>query len=347
LPLDDLFQCLGAWIVGANGSDFGCDDANTDNDVFVMETSVMETSVPSDDGNVDVVMVDSGSSDSSPVADATVDVNVSDGLSVTDSSDASNEVDSGLPVDVVADAGSVVDSFVVEAGNDSGNDVPDTSVEDVQNIISMRPANIEYHFNGNTRESMTGTFPIAYGNVEYSADRHGNQNSSLHFNGNMYLVHSSALLSDRLPWGRNSRTLSFWAKSAPMATDTFIVNWGGTGDGRLFGVQDTAFELQFTANSSGNVVQTNFPLRDGRWHHIVVTYSVISPSGVVSIWADGNQVISRSFDTLFATMVATNLVIGTATLNVGNATNWSGDLDDLRIYDGTLNTNELSILFNE
>ncbi len=143
--------------------------------------------------------------------------------------------------------------------------------------------------------------------------------------------------------GLNSASISFWVKPS-VGSKPFITKWG---TGRLFEVGSNGTSLsviwRIGGSSGGGVAFSQMTpantLSTGSWNHVVVVYS--NPSSTV--YVNGNQIGSVSgAGGLLNTSVNDPLRIGWN--NIPNF--YSGDIDDVRIYNRAVTSQEVSDLYS-
>ncbi|MBN1859610.1 leucine-rich repeat domain-containing protein [Candidatus Bipolaricaulota bacterium] len=84
---------------------------------------------------------------------------------------------------------------------------------------------------------------------------------------------------------------------------------------------------------------------DGRWHHVVV---VRRADGMIELWLDGALEASQIFPIQDLRNGGNPLTIGATAYNGWSAgKSFRGEIDDLRIYEGALTTNEVRELFSQ
>jgi len=169
-----------------------------------------------------------------------------------------------------------------------------------------------------------------------ATNRFGFPGMAYQFNGTNSYISANV---PNLPTGSAPRSISLWAKAqAPMSSGICLLFWG-TGQNREgFGIINNGAPLTWQGQTwgggddvnSGVVVDTN-------WHQIVVVYS----GSVLSISIDGVQkgTLSESIDTPLSP-----LTIGADT-NANALQYFAGTINDVRIYNRALSTQEISALY--
>lgn len=190
----------------------------------------------------------------------------------------------------------------------------------------------EYTFN-NTYNNTNGENPFSNTNTTFTTDRYGNINAALNRTVASTASSTATNIND-IPIGASARTVSLWINS----NNTFnningntIFSYGGnTGT-------NPNFLLYFDFNTGGLALATgstynsvaNSPIIANQWYHIVVSYD-----GAASrVYLNGSLKLS----TLAPLNTANNF------FSLGNFT---GSMDDLRIYDYAMPDTEILSLYN-
>jgi len=157
-----------------------------------------------------------------------------------------------------------------------------------------------------------------------------------------------------LPAGDAPRTLSAWVRHNPMTEDDCVIaSYGGPGSNEWVRFALRSSTGHVTAGSDVRVVDANDSpdLRDGWWHHVVVTYSAVpDPGQSVHVYINGSMLPAQGYNsTLFAPVLATttntSFVVGRNPLAVTPGENWQGELDDIRLYNVSLSDAQVAALF--
>ncbi len=156
---------------------------------------------------------------------------------------------------------------------------------------------------------------------------------SLLFNGtNQYITVPT---TKALPNYATPRTLSVWAKTNTTTGNHMIAAFGVTGAARSFFIGQFGTTLE-VGGYSYDITAPNFWV-DTNWHHLVATYD----GKVGKVYADGTLVASgaENWENLTPPLSCT---IGNYINNTGFP--WSGNIDDVRIYDRALTATEVANL---
>ena len=214
-----------------------------------------------------------------------------------------------------------------------------------------------YPFNGNANDSSgNGNNGCVYGPA-LTTDRFGNANQAYDFNGvNNCII--TPLGNDSL----RSLTISLWFKCKqkfdfPITSNKFnIIDFSDDNNNvsDAIGAWDFSDNIDsvklsgFTYNSAcaqmpyGKCNRINIisSIIDTTWYHIVY----IRNENSISLYLNGVLQGSISYNGKY--QIENCLVIGKL-WKTWNGNNFNGKIDDIRIYDRTLNTTEINLLFNE
>lgn len=142
-----------------------------------------------------------------------------------------------------------------------------------------------------------------------------------------------------IPTGNADRTVSLWTKSSSSPRNANLeglFEWGLALPRQAFGISTQFAPLVYQAKSfgGGNDVSSG-QVADGKWHHLVATYA----NSTISIYVDG---VLRG-----SGVVPISTGFSTAKIGVGveGGNNFSGQLDDIRIYRRALSASEVAGLF--
>lgn len=148
-------------------------------------------------------------------------------------------------------------------------------------------------------------------------------------------------LSNLFDFGDGDFSISAWVKSSALSSSRIVSNYdGSTAHFGLNGSFQTAGQVEFICRDSGSndIRVSTGDLSDGTWHHVVGVR--VGVTGY--IYADGAQVDSH-------TNTATGSVTSGSAPNIGRSPSdahyYTGDVDDVRVYDRALSPPEISALF--
>ncbi|HEV2438381.1 MAG TPA: LamG-like jellyroll fold domain-containing protein [Verrucomicrobiae bacterium] len=190
-----------------------------------------------------------------------------------------------------------------------------------------------YPFNGNANDASGNGNNGSVNGATLTSDRFGNTNSAYNFNGvNSYIGFSGVPTSQVDNW-----TITAWVNPASFSpAETIAVGMGyddgSTGDGYSLGV--FSGQLHAVLGGVGDFDGGfTFPATN-KWYQIVMLRS----SGVISFYVNGVQTPST---TTTSPTTPTAFRIGS---NIG-VRFFDGSIDDVRIYDRALATNEVAQLY--
>jgi hypothetical protein len=216
-----------------------------------------------------------------------------------------------------------------------------------------------YPFNSNANDAVGTNNGIAQG-ATLTYDRFNNPNSAYYFNGSSYISTPQYRLLD----GSKTATISAWVTLNPAMVGQLL----SAGDGRSgydpislrFAVTNTS-QVNFQNCIAGNTAANNIGqglhplplLTTGSWHQIVVVLNTNNPQGTLSIYIDGNLSYSQigSDDGVSAfTQISydRNMQFLIGALNESPYSTdsfWSGNIDDIRIYNRALSSSEVQQLY--
>jgi hypothetical protein len=196
-----------------------------------------------------------------------------------------------------------------------------------------------YPFNGSANdESGNGNNGVVSG-ATLTQDQFGRSGMAYAFNGSNSLITFNI---PNIPTGAAPRSLSLWAAANPIpSTGECLACWGAGQYGQAFSIEANGSPLTWWGGlfgpppaddlNSGVIVDTN-------WHQLVFVYDGTN----ASIAVDGVQkaIASRSPDTAFSAFI-----VGVGVGPEGLSGFFSGSIDDVRIYNRALSTNEVAQLY--
>lgn len=210
--------------------------------------------------------------------------------------------------------------YQIEATNSAGTAVSTGS-------FTSGGAVAEYSFNG-TYNNLSGNAPFTSANTAFVADRNSTANSAMYRTSTA----NTATITN-LPIGTSQRTISLWVNSTD-ATNTSSMRTlfaYGSYSGGAPGVFNVHFNTdgRFLFEGNGTQIVNNSTVTHNQWFHFVISYN----AGTVKVYMDGN--LKHTFA---KTLNTVNTVF-----SLGNFT---GAVDDLKIYNNALSDAEVSSLYN-
>lgn len=194
-------------------------------------------------------------------------------------------------------------------------------------------------FNGNADDkSGNGNNGTVSGAV-LTTDRFDSPNKAYLFNGGASYIKSNPTL----PVGSAARSLSIWFKTTSNSgyngyNNNTLISWGNPSPNQMFSPSVYIGELLIGIYANPNDIWTGRIVNDGIWHFLCITYD----GAVVNVYLDGSVIntANRTFNTS-----SSELQIGQRIGQSSQAMN--GSLDDIRIYNRSLNVEEVFALYNE
>lgn len=212
----------------------------------------------------------------------------------------------------------------------------------------------KYSFNSGNANDEIGANDGTVNGAVLTADRFGNANHAYEFDG----------IDDFLDLGASSTikpvegSVSIWAKMIAISSsgEGYSVNpiflSKNTSNTALY-IEGCALYVR-TDDSTAHVATTDFattneqyfsasePITLNAWQHYVITYSNDS----LTLFING-QLENRIYKGFVSTFSDTEPVYVAQSGSVGNMRYFNGAIDDLRIYNRTLNQQEADSLYNE
>jgi len=191
-----------------------------------------------------------------------------------------------------------------------------------------------YPFNGNANDASGNGNNGMVSNALPVSDRFGNSASAYFFNGSNSLI--SCNISN-IPTVSAPRTISLWGETTPQASEQLLAGWGLAQPNQGFGILNTGSPADWWGTLGGGAYDLDSGLAvDTNWHQIVLVYDTTN----LSITVDGLLAASAagSLNTAFSP-----LYIGTAL--PGGSGYFSGNVDDVRVYNLALSSNAVAALY--
>ncbi|OFX53632.1 MAG: hypothetical protein A2046_11610 [Bacteroidetes bacterium GWA2_30_7] len=217
-----------------------------------------------------------------------------------------------------------------------------------------------YSFNGNANDESGNGYNGTANGATLANDRFGNANSAYSFNGvNNYIDISSNASSFNF---QQPASVSFWVKSSVddvHAIYSVTNNIGDNGTTIVIGnnttgtLTDEIITISHRSSSTdyyiaGHTTTNRNLLFDNNWHNIICVFDGVS----AKIYLDN---ILLSLSSTYGTNNGnygnvtnpTRAVLGTRYANSAYGVFHNGGLDDIRIYNRTLNSTEITEIYNE
>jgi len=153
--------------------------------------------------------------------------------------------------------------------------------------------------------------------------------------------------------GNRPRSISAWIKTSRKGVNQEIINWGGfiSGDegGKLLlvRVDKDSGALSVGVAPPGYLVGSTV-INDGQWHHITIVIPNEGYLNDVMLYVDGSlETIASITDCMINTISDSDVTIGIWPVNGKTINPYKGIIDDLRIYDRALKTEEITEIVND
>lgn len=213
--------------------------------------------------------------------------------------------------------------------------------------ISIEPI-AHYKLDGNADDAINNNNGIIYGNITATPDRNGNPCGAMEFDGASYIEIPN---SSELQNITSDFTITGWIYFSSKCNDNLF--WATIlckGDGTAETDNNPQFRLQFTKvtfSIKSNMVDNkgcvpwdmSSVFSHDRWYFFATTYS----GSVVKMYLDGNEIFSYTLNQ--------SLSPNTSPLHIGRDVPgadefFCGKLDDIRIYNKSLSSNDIMKIYN-
>lgn len=206
----------------------------------------------------------------------------------------------------------------------------------------------QFDFDGNMNNAVVnsnfgGWVSAGSGSVSYVNNRLGQAGKAVQIPNTLNFTASAT----SLPFGNQSRTLSFWAKFVnDNDTKTYpVIGWGNNTAGNAYGFWRNGVQNSYYTWGTGNdynVPQTNAQIQasNNGWVHIAMTYDITNGSFVIYYNGGNLGSYTRVLNTNGSTLYLNRLV---------NSSSGTGDaiqVDDLKIYNTALTATQIQALYN-
>ncbi|MBK8564663.1 MAG: LamG domain-containing protein [Saprospiraceae bacterium] len=190
--------------------------------------------------------------------------------------------------------------------------------------------------NGHNQTSLTGT-------ASYDASDKIEGSHSFVFNGSTFIRYG--LDGGFLETAYSARTYSLWIKPANLTGTKILFEQGGSSNGMAARLNGNILTAAFRTGNAGSQRTTGnltFP-NDGAWHHVAVVYN----SGTITCYLDGVASTSATGATTIpadGNNDAIGVRNGTDAFGSTTASNYSGKMDDVRLYYSALSAQRVADL---
>ena len=167
----------------------------------------------------------------------------------------------------------------------------------------------------------------------------GKINRAINFNGSGYYATAGTTIGN---FGTSPFSISFWARTTENGSMYLLSKRGGCSCSNFWNFRISSGKIGLELSESGcanyALPETQLTYNDGNWHNIIGIRNGTS----VKVYIDGELKASSS------TAAATNLSNTNNFLQGGNicSTNFTGELDDIRVYNKELNSSEIAGLYS-
>lgn len=217
-------------------------------------------------------------------------------------------------------------------------------------IVTVNPILVAcYPFNGNAQDTKGGHDGTISG-ASLTTDRVGNANSAYSFDGSNSFIQ----LNNPDDFKNNTYTYSAWVNPAVLPISGEFQSIIGIGGGQVLGLGYTtgpAWAMTSYYNSSPPVYDVTPASTVNATANVWRQVTIVRNSSQVKIYIDGNLVItSNSPSITIPTYLNTNpSVVYRATIgtrpDLNNIQFFNGKIDDVKIYNGALNDNQVRALY--
>ena len=201
-----------------------------------------------------------------------------------------------------------------------------------------------YPFNNDVMDNANANHGTNDG-ATFANDRFGNPNKALFIDSTDFVDFGDVDLTTP------NFTLSFWLNHDSISSPQYIISKRTTCNASNFfniHVNETnvGMELYSGTNNSGNAAAGG-TININTWHHIVFIADTANQK--TDKYVDGVMISTKSWATPMGSIDnASSLVLAKSVCNgVNGSINYTGYVDDIRIYKRTLDSNEVLALFNE
>lgn len=141
-------------------------------------------------------------------------------------------------------------------------------------------------------------------------------------------------------------SFAFWSKFPAVASTTHILgNWTSSLGWRARLQATGEMSFQFTGSTGNLAIETTATYDDDTWRHFAITYDGTSSAAGATIYVNGSSVGTTTLsDTLSAGGTNTQNLIAGATGTPSQY--YTGNLDEIAIFDDELTSGEITTLYN-
>ncbi|MDO9017624.1 MAG: LamG domain-containing protein [Deltaproteobacteria bacterium] len=170
-----------------------------------------------------------------------------------------------------------------------------------------------------------------------SPDRCGGSAGALDFAGEASIVMPT---NPRLPIGAAARTVAVWLRVQPEHFAGIVINWGTVMPRQRCSLQLQASTGLTLFSGESSDVTSRSRIGDGRWHFVAATYD----GSRATLYIDG---ASEGSETMTLATTRQELAIARLVPSDPRPLSFTGQLDDVRIYNRALTPDEIATLHRE
>ena len=143
-------------------------------------------------------------------------------------------------------------------------------------------------------------------------------------------------------------SLEAWVKTNSSSECGYIINKYSSGG---YGFQleimpDGILQTQVVAGSSGKISCITNSINDGRWHHVVATFTRNAPNNCARIYIDGIEANYSRQDSLPSGNINNNCALTIGKSSFSNLCYFQGEMSSVRVFNYTLSHDDIASLYN-
>jgi Concanavalin A-like lectin/glucanases superfamily len=195
-----------------------------------------------------------------------------------------------------------------------------------------------YPLDGNAKDASGNGYDATNNNVSWETNRAGIASAAGFFNGaSSYILLPASLVN--LMSGTNPMTISAWVETSPAAAsggNKTIVDIGEATQNNMFGILSQLGVFVYSGFGGTYDVDSGVSIADNSWHQCVASFDGTNLSLYVDgVFAIASPIVSNRVNTR-----------GTIGIRADLADEfWNGGIDDVRIYNRSLSSNEVAELY--
>ena len=195
-----------------------------------------------------------------------------------------------------------------------------------------------YPLDRNAKDASGNGYDATNFNVSWETNRSGVVSAAGYFNGASSYILLPAARGDVLS-GTNPMTISAWAETSPAAAsggNKTIVDIGEATQNNMFGILSQLGTFVYSGFGGTYDVNSGVSIDDNSWHQCVASFDGTN----LSLYVDGIFAIASP---IVANRLNTRGTIGIRADLIDEY--WNGGIDDVRIYNRALSSNEVAELY--